>query len=179
MGRLPQSFGGRKITYRIPYAMYGKLNYLADSAALVSQPVDFPSPTFQHNVDKPFEIHRMIPRGFPVVVGTNVYGSAPYEEVGGVVGVDEDFLYTVTCRVKDISRDQYLMKDATPIANLTKGDEQTWEFSDPLYLERSEGLIITIDRSLRTAAANAALLSVQIAFEGFLVVTSPVSDQRG
>jgi hypothetical protein len=57
MERLPDTYAGKEIRFRIPYSMPGELQLDAES-----QGVQFPEATFLHNVEKPFEIHRAIIR---------------------------------------------------------------------------------------------------------------------
>lgn len=166
MGRLPDSFAGRKITMRIPYVLAGELTL---GSAVSGQ--QFPDATYNHNVDVPFECHRMIPRVTGVDNNGLVIATQP----------DQDLLLNlVRVRITDFSKNVNLMKSSTLLENLIKGSsERTWEWAEPYYLVRSEGWQVLCDtQTIPTFNPVVNQLRVQISFEGFLVVTAPASEMR-
>lgn len=174
MGRLPSHWAQRKITYRIPYAMYGRV-ILTDAAAGANPAgISFPDPAFRHNVDKPFEIHRAIPRAFRVN-GDNLYTGASGN------GITDQFL--ISLRIKEMTRDQDLTSGPSPavqlpMINVIKGDEEdTWEWAEPFVIERAGGFFVTAE--IANTGGGALSSSVQLAFEGFLLIVAPATDFRG
>jgi hypothetical protein len=132
----------------------------------------FPDATFLHNIDKPFEIHRMIPRltglsdATPPVVNT---------------AQPEDVLERlVRLRINDFSKNELLMKAPQLVDTITKGTaEKTWEFAEPYTLVRSEGLQISVDTlAFPVLSPVVASIRVEIAFQGFLIVVAPPSEAR-
>jgi len=138
---------------------------IVDAGALGKQ---FPEATFLHNSDKPFEIHRLIPR----VTGL--------DNNGNVITplVDVTTLERLTrIRVFDFSKNENLTKNAQLLDGLTKGtSEKTWEWAEPYVLVRSEGFQISVDNI--APAILAAKTRMEITLQGFLVVVSPPSEAR-
>ncbi len=155
MGRLPESFGGRQITYRIPHVItvFAQARFGQQGIVL----------NLEHNIDKPFEIHRLIPLAF--LHGTPTNENASYE---------------ITLSLLDVTRDQPLIRGQTPIASLRRGlSIKTWEWGEPLYLERSEAFQATLGSIQDTFNPAGALNDVYLTLEGFLIITSPATDRRG
>lgn len=163
MGRLPAQFGQRGITFRVPFSMPAELIVAAGHVG-----VQFPEASFLHNSDKPFEIHRLIPR----LTGLN--------ELEAIIVplVDPDVLARTTrIRVFDFSKNENLTKNAQLISSLTKGTaEQTWEWAEPYVLTRSEGFQVTVDNI--ATADIAENTRVELTFQGFLIVVAPPSEAR-
>ena len=154
MGRLPDSFAGRPITSRVPYIM-------GASATLTSAQGQhtFLSSLFTHNANRAFEIHRVLFRG----------RSAAYGDLA---------LTLANVQIFDFTRNQNLLKVPTPPANLIVGSAiKAWEWAQPYYLERAEGFAVTLDA--QPFPAEIASIVIQVAFQGFLVIDSPVTDRRG
>ena len=167
MGRLPDSWAGRKITMRIPYEMAGELSLTTLQAG-----VQFPDATFLHNVDKPFEVHRVKPFITALDAGSLPVASQPAQQT---------LLALVRARVADLGKNELMTKAPTLLALLTKGDaEQTWEWAEPYTIVRSESFQVVLDAlSLANfAGAGITRLSVGIAFQGFLLVVAPASESR-
>jgi hypothetical protein len=171
MGRLPAKYAGRNITFRVPFSMPGELIVAAGQIG-----VQFPESTFLHNADKPFEIHRMIPR---------VTGLDDTDAVATVVNPAVISLLTATdvlealtrIRVFDFSKNENLTKNAQLLTTLTKGtSEKTWEWAEPYVLTRSEGFHVTVDNLATAAVADST--RVEITFQGFLIVVAPPSEAR-
>ncbi len=160
MGRQPESFAGRKITTRVPWEMRGRGLVTLNGTTAAST-----SFQLNHNKDLPFEIHRMIPRANLALVAGGITIPTGPSQVG---------MYKVRLMLEDMSRMQPLLKQATPLINLCKGDqEQTWEWADPYYLEQSEGFSVTLSEPGGFGLEAPILVLVDIVFEGFLVVRGP------
>lgn len=171
MGRLPAKFAGRNISFRVPFSMPGELVVQAGAVG-----VQFPEATFLHNSDKPFEIHRVIPR----VTGLDNNQVVATVTSNGVVTelTDPALLEKLTrIRIFDFSKNENLTKNAQLLDTLTKGtSEKTWEWAEPYVLVRSEGFQVTVDNI--AAAATADFTRVEITFQGFLIVVAPPSESR-
>ncbi len=175
MGRLPADFAGKTITFRIPYSMPGEL-----IVATATQGTQFPEATFLHNVDKPFEIHRMFVRltGFdgedpPVIIPAQ----------------PANLVKQVRLRVQDTSKNETLTKAAHLVDTLLTDNAETWEWDDPYTMVRSEGFQVQVDTqalgSVCSPDANCDLqqvavgnVRVEISFQGYLIVIAPPSEIR-
>jgi len=129
--------------------------------------IQFPEATFLHNSDKPFEIHRVIPR----VTGLDA-------NLALIAVQPTDALQRATrLRIFDFSKNENLTKNAILIELMTKGtSEQTWEWAEPYVLSRSEGFQVTVDNLI--TAGVAPNTRVEICFQGFLIVVAAPSDSR-
>jgi len=154
MGRLPDNFAGRPITARIPYIMG------ASQALTSAQPqFTFLSSLFTHASDRPFEIHRVLFRGLPE-------------------SFDDLILTLANVQIFDFTRNQNLLKVPTPPANLVIGSTiSAWEWAQPYYLTRAEGFSVTLDAVPFPPAITS--ITIQVAFQGFLVNDAPATDRRG
>lgn len=168
MGRLASEFANRTIRFRIPYEMAGEL-----TVAFSASGVQFPAATFQHSIDKPFEIHRMIPRVTAIDANGLVMATQPAQDT---------LFRLVRMRIEDYSKNELMTRAPTLISVLVKGtSEQTWEWAEPYTIVRSEGFAVTVD-SLVVPAPNfspaVTSLRVELSFQGFLIVVAPPSDIR-
>jgi hypothetical protein len=165
MGRLPEYWAGRKITMRIPYEMPGELNMVSLQAGN-----QFPDATFQHNVDKPFEVHRCK----PVIVAL--------DNAGLVLDPQPDQLTLqsmLRVRVADLGKNEMMTKSPSLISLLVKGTaEATWEWAEPYTIERSESFQVVCDAVSFANFADVVTLRVGWAFQGFLIVVAPPSESR-
>lgn len=175
MGRFRESFAGKFITFRVPYIMYGEL--LVANGTLGLQ---YPEATFLHNVDKPFEIHRLIPRITPfnnaatpvVITPSDLMLMNNFETVLGKY---------IKLRILDLSKNEAMTKVPSLSGDLSRTWEQTWEFEDPYTIVRSEGFQITVDSNCPNFAlggTTVANLRVEVALEGYLLVIAPASETR-
>lgn len=165
MGRLPDTFAQRKITFRQPYEMYGE-----KSVTSAQQNQQFSESTFLNATDKPFEIHRMIPRVVALDDSDVALSSQP----------DQSLLQSlVRLTIVDLGKNTPLTKSPTPPDSLTKGSsERTWEWAEPYYLVKSEQFQVTINvDTLPTDGdfADVESLQVRLTFEGFFLVIAPPS----
>ncbi len=165
MGRLPDSWAGRKITMRIPYEMPGELPL---TTGQVGQ--QFPDATFLHNVDKPFEIHRVKP--FVIALDTD----------GNVINpqLDQQTLQSLLrVRISDLGKNELMTKSPTAVPLLTKGtSEQTWEWAEPYTIVRSESLQLVADAQSFTNFTGIVTLRFCFMLQGFLIVVAPPSESR-
>jgi hypothetical protein len=129
--------------------------------------VQFPEATFLHNSDKPFEIHRLIPRVSGLDADEALLDPQP-----------TDLLERSTrIRIFDFSKNENLTKNAQLLDSLTKGtSEKTWEWAEPYVLSRSEGFQVTVDNLATTAIANNT--RIELTFQGFLIVVAAPSESR-
>jgi hypothetical protein len=165
MGRLPDQWAGRKITMRVPYTMPGEIILTSGQPG-----VQFPEATFMNNVDKPFEIHRVIPRVTALDVNNVSLSPQPAQELlSGLARV----------RMTDIGKNSPLTKNPALISLLTKGSsELTWEWADPYYLIRSESIQIVADALTFPTITNFVSIRIEFSLQGFLVVVAPPSNER-
>lgn len=186
---LPTHFAGKPITYRIPYSMHGE--QLVDLGTLPTS-VQFPEATFLHNVDKPFEIHRMVPRitcmshDDQANTDSVIY---PQPQIGS--GLER----AVRLNIQDNSNNENLTKVSDTIENLTPNNSRVWEWKDPYTIIRSQGFQILINVGLLTAtlaqiistcvegtpgctAITIDKLRIDIDFQGYLIVVAPPSENR-
>lgn len=166
MGRLADSWAGRKITMRIPYNMAGELIVAGNVSGL-----QFPDATFQITIDKPFEIHRMIPRITGLDSNNAVVATQP----------DQETLQSlVRLRIVDLSKNENLTKSATLMKLFTKGtSERSWEWAEPYTMVRSESFQILVDtQTIPTFSPVINNLRIEINFQGFLIVVAPPGENR-
>lgn len=166
MGRLPDTFAGRRITFRIPYVMSAELTLLQGDTGL-----QFPEASFLINSDKPFEIHRCVPRMTGLTATAVVMTAQP------AAGLLERL---TRIRIYDFSKNENLTKNAQLLSTLVKADEMTWEWTEPYTLVRSEGFQVSAD-NLATAAVVGGTYDrsrLELSFEGFLIVVAPPSEKR-
>lgn len=163
MGRLPSHFAGRVITFRVPYNLPGELIVQPQTTG-----VQFPDATYLQTTDKPFEIHRMIPRLTALdAQGVPVTPQPAFEFISSFVRL----------MIRDVSKNEALMKSPQLVKTLLKGSsELTWEFAEPYTIVRQEGFQISVDNT--AAVGTFAQVRVEIDFQGFLLVTAPASEAR-
>ena len=189
MGRLPTHFAGRPISFRIPYNIPGELSVSASQTGVV-----FPEATFLHNVDKPFEIHRMIIRNTAMI--TFQYTDQTAESLQPSTTQPDTIDKLIRLRVTDVSKNENLTKSSTLSDNLVKTNERTWEWEEPYTLVRSEGFQVQVDSQVfpavcvspdaNTTATPCSSLTatiidfirVEISYQGYLIVVAPPSETR-
>jgi hypothetical protein len=176
MGRLPDTFAGRKITLRVPFTMPGELILAGNASG-----VQFPDATFTNNADMPFEAHRMIPRVIGLDGANNVQPNQMNEET---------LQNLIRLRINDFGKNVIMSKNPALIDLLVKGtSERTWEWADPYYLVRSEGFQVVTDSltlpvwdgaQIPTAPPVNPLanLRIGVSFQGFLLQVAPPSNTR-
>lgn len=167
MGRLPAMWAGMQIKSRWPYTIGAELTLTANQTG-----IQFPEASFQNGVDKPFEIHRMIPRVYALDESGILLPTQP----------DQSTLQgLVRARITDLGREQLITKNPTLLDTLVKGSsERTWEFADPMYIIRSEQIQVVLDTlSIPVFAPDPATsLRIAIDFQGYLCIVEPPLGNR-
>ena len=169
MGKLPDTFAGesgapQKITFRTPYTMSAQVTLEPSTPS-----IEFAPDVFTHSTDRPFEIHRVIPRVYSVDgTGINIdLVQLPAEKLMGYVNV----------RILDFGKAQELSKNITTLIGMVKGpSELTWEWAQPYVLTRDEGLIVSLNSF--PYPGSITKLRVVLAFQGNLLTLAPASDRR-
>ncbi len=96
----------------------------------------------------------------------------------------EEMQSLVRMRVENTGRNELLQKASQLMKLYTKGSsERTWEWADPYYMIRGEGLMISVDTQAFPAAyagltVPVTKLRIEINFQGFLIVIAPPSENR-
>lgn len=165
MGRLPDTFAGQKITARFPYNMPAEL-----VIGFSQNGVTFPDVVFTNQVDKPFEIHRLLPRVAALNADQLLITPQP----------DQDLLAAlVRLDVLDFRTDQKFTKAPTLIRDLTKGSsERTWELAEPYTLPNSGGFQVAVTTLASPPAFGVTSLKVELNWQGFLIQIAAPSDSR-
>lgn len=166
MGRLPAQWAGKVITDRFPYSMAAELRLT--TGQIITQ---FAASSFLHSIDKPFEIHRLIPR----VIAQDSEGLLLTTQP------DQELLASlVRLLMTNLGINQPMMPNATRISVLTKGSsERTWEYAEPYYLKNGQEIIASAQALTFPAISGLSSLMVVLDFQGFLIQVSPPSDIRG
>jgi hypothetical protein len=165
MGRLPDSWAGRKITMRIPYEMPGEVPLTTNQTGQ-----QFPDATFLHNVDKPFEIHRVKP--FVMALDTNGALLSPQPDQVTLQAL-------LRVRISDLGKNELMTKSPISVALIPKGAaEQTWEWAEPYTIVRAESFQLAVDALAFTNFSGLVTLRFAFKFEGFLIVVAPPSESR-
>ena len=168
MGRLPSTYAGMQIMFRVPFAMQTTLDLPQNTAS------QFPEFPVTHSIDKPFEIHRMIPRITAIAGNKVIQAAQPSDDLMEAL---------ISISIRDFGKNNSLTKAVTPLGNLVRGSaERTWEFAAPYYLKQGDGFEINavsgsypVDGQ-GTPIAN--VLRAQISFIGCLIVVAPPTEQR-
>lgn len=165
MGRLPATFAGMPVMFRVPFAMQTVKSFTTAQSG-----VSFPEGPVTQGVDKPFEIHRMVPRITALDGSSVALNTQPSDDI-------MEALISIT--IRDFGKNQALTKARTRLANFVKGSaERTWEFAEPYYLLQGDGFEINGSSLAYPAGLGVTSLQVTISFEGFLVVVAPPTDRR-
>jgi hypothetical protein len=183
MGRLPLQFAGRDIAFRFPFNMYAEMTQNASTKGQV-----FPDGAFLHNVDKPFEIHRM----FIKLTAIELQSAGP----GVFIEMFPDPQPTtseqlVTLRIHGISNNENITKARTRVDSLVEKNTGTIEYEDPYTLVRGEGLQVTVDvDALPTicigdpdelcdnSPVGISRMRTQINLQGYLLIVAPPTETR-
>lgn len=168
MGRLAASWAGREITDRSPYEMAGELALTTGQGTTL-----MPEGLLQVGVDKPFEVHRLIPRIYARDSSNILINPQPDQELlQGLVKLD---LENTGLQLK-------MTKVPTVIGAIVKGSsERTWEFAEPMTISRSNGFQASLQAATfpaNTAIASLNNLLVTLVFEGFLLIVAPPMGNR-
>lgn len=183
MGRLPLSFAGKDVTFRIPYNIAAELDVGPNRSGIV-----FPEASFLHNVDKPFEIHR-VKIGL-TGKGTPVGFSSPIILEPQPTILDR----LVRLRILDFSKNENLTKSATLTRLLLRRDTDAWDLEEPYTIVRSEGFqvqvdtlgepgdiftnVVILDANIEPERVPVQLVRVEVNFQGYLNIIGPPSEVR-
>lgn len=172
-GIVPEFFAGQRIKYRIPYHMPGEVVVTPNQSG-----VAFPEGQFLHNVDKPFEIDRMIIR---LTAFDDAQTPALMEQQPN--GLDE----RIRMSLLDISKDLRLTKNPGLISSFLTDDKRTWEWAVPYTIVRQEGLQVVLDADAfpticvpnpadcdgPPVASVVGSVRVEVSFQGYLIILEP------
>lgn len=165
MGRLPSEWAGRVILDRVPYCIPGELTIVSSQTGL-----QFPDNMFSNNTDKPFEIHRAIPRLWAFDDEGVMLSTQPDQDLlGGLLRMT----------INDLGLNQIITKAPTLVSLMVKGSsERTWEWADPHYLTRGNQIQVTNDALTFPNIEDFDQLRIGLDFQGFLLVVAPPSENR-
>jgi len=181
VGRLPLQYAGKDITMRYPFVMPGELLVDPNSSGVL-----FDQNTFIHNIDTPFEIHRMI------VKLTAVDSSAtPVIFEPQPTTLDRRIRLTV----ENLSAVNVKLNKAPALPRLLmKENELTWEWEDPYTIQRSNGFLVSVDAGAfpsycipscvtspgvpNEVQVTVNRVRVEISFQGFNIIINPPTDDR-
>lgn len=135
---------------------------------------------FLHNVDKPFEIHRVIVRLTPKGLVASVL--SPLVDLRYPLDLDK----LVRVKFMDVSKNENLTKSPVLVGALQTRVFDTWEWEEPYTLVRSEGLQVQVDTQTYPFACIGCeegevridVIRIEITLQGFLVVVAPPSETR-
>ncbi len=178
MSRLPLTFAGKTVTFRIPYAVPGDIDVGPNQSGVV-----FPDSTFLVNTDKPFEIHRvkihLVGKGTPATFTTPTILEPQPTTL-------ED---RIKLRITDVSKNQEMTKASTSVRNLIDVNTGAWQLEEPYTLVRAEGLsiaidsvdypfVVILDANIEPERVAVELTSVRVALIGYLLIIGPPSEVR-
>ena len=168
MGRLSTMYAQQPITYRVPHTMTGFIDFPEVSAGVPFREQKMNEQALLHSVDKPFEVHRLVPVATSFNAGTWHTDSASQELL----------LAQIAATLKIRSRNQAIAASTnlTPVINLIKGSaERTWEFADPMVLVRGEGILAS---GVLKQIIPGTITRLYLPLQGYLLIMPPASDQR-
>lgn len=175
MGIFPQFFADRLIKLRIPYAMPGELALAASSSG-----VQFPQGVFLHNVDKPFEIHKVRIKLIPL------------DSTGLTIDVDVATINDqVRLSILDTSKNEQITKNPALVSLLIDQQTRMWDWEMPYTIVRQESFQVTCDglaypvvcapgivTACTAVARTITSIRVEISFLGYLLVLALPSESR-
>jgi len=178
MGRLPLQFAGKDITFRIPYNIAAELDVGPNLSGVV-----FPEASFLHNVDKPFEIHR-------VIIRLTAKGTPPDFDSPTVLEPQPTTLEErVRMRILDFAKNENLTKSATLVSLLLNRFTGAWDLEEPYTIVRSEGFQVQLDTqdypdvilyndNIEPIKVTVQFIRTEVNFQGYLDIIGPPSEVR-
>lgn len=178
MSRLPLQFASKTITFRLPYNLPGELDVPPSTNGTV-----FPDVVFSHQVDKPFEIHR-------VHVNLTAKGTPTGFSTPTVLEPQPSTLEErVRLKIQDVGKNENQMKSAALVATLLNRNTGAWDWEEPYTIVRSEGFqvqvdtdafpnVITYDANIEPELVAVQFVRVAVNLQGFLVIVGPPSETR-
>jgi hypothetical protein len=178
MGRLPLRFAGKDITFKIPYNIAAELDVGPNQSGIV-----FPEASFLHNVDKPFEIHRLIVR--LAAKGTPATFTTPTVLEPQPTTLEE----RVRLRILDFSKNENMTKSSTLVSLLLSRFTGAWDLEEPYTIVRSEGFnvqvdtldypfVVILDANIEPERVAVQFVRVEVNFQGYLDIIGPPSETR-
>jgi hypothetical protein len=175
----PEYFVDRRILFTIPYTMPGAWTIGPNQSG-----VQAPEAVFLHNVDKPFEIWRMIVR--LTALDTS---DPPLVLEQQPLTLPE----RISLSVMDTSKNERLTKNPALVSSLRKANELTWEWDPrPYTIVRQEGFQVAADSlgfpivcainpedCTTLIPAEVGFVRVEVQFQGWLLIVEPPSNTRG
>jgi len=179
MGRMPTKFADQTIKFRIPFTMPGEAVVLNQTTGQL-----FPDSTYLHNVDKPFEIHRVVIEIAPMDdAATPLLLTPPF--FGAIIDHAKILRNYVRLRMQDTSKNEFMTKAAQLVSTLTRENTAAWEWEEPYTIVRAEGFTNQVDNICEDYTVivgqeevTVANLKIAITYEGFLIVIAPPSETR-
>lgn len=178
MGRLPLSFAGKDITFRIPYNIAAELDVGPNLSGVV-----FPEASFLHNVDKPFEIHR-------AKIGLTAKGTPEGFSTPTVLEPQPTTLEKrIRLRILDFAKNENLTKSATLVSQLLQKNTGAWDLEEPYTIVRSEGFqvqidtqdypaVVILDANVEPERVEVQFVRIEVNFQGYLDIIGPPSEVR-
>lgn len=178
MGRLPLQFAGKTITWRLPYNIEAELDVGPNQSGIV-----FPEAAFLFNVDKPFEIHR-------VMIRLAAKGTPPDFDNPTVLEPQPTTLdERIRLRILDFAKNENLTKSATLVSTLLNKQTGAWDFEEPYTIVRSEGFQVQIDTqdypsivfynaNIEPVQVDVQFVRVALNWQGYLTIIGPPSEVR-
>lgn len=163
MGRLAQTFAGLTIIDMIPYAAKTELT-LEENASSVA----FPNADLLNTTDKPFAVHRIIPR--IIALDSNGLPLATQPDIDV-----REALVSVSFMVMGVN--QGMTKEDNPvyIGNLLGGttSERYWRLDEPIVMPNANGIAAKASVGAFPAGVTYTDLRVALTLQGFLLVVTP------
>jgi hypothetical protein len=136
-----------------------------------------------HNVDKPFEIHRVIIR--LTGKGTPVGFITPTVLEPQPTTLEE----RVRLRILDFAKNENLTKSATFVSLLLNRFTGAWDLEEPYTIVRSEGFqvqldtqdfpaVVILDGNILPERVDVQFVRIEINFQGYLNIIGPPSEVR-
>jgi hypothetical protein len=163
MGRLAQSYAGLQIQDMYPYTAKTQLTLTASSAS-----TQFPNADWLNTQDKPFAVHRMIPRILALTDGV-IAATQPDIEI-------REALVLLSLLVQGFNQPATKDMTAIEVGNLLGGttSERYWRFDEPLVFPNSYGMIAAAQTIAFPAGVAYNSLRITLTLQGHLLqVTTP------
>lgn len=167
--RIAASFAGLEVRDMTPYNMPSQVVIAASASGSA-----FPGTDFVNTQEKPFAVHRMIPRVMALDSNGLLLSTQPDVNVMEAL---------IRLRVSLVGFNQEATKANVRIANLVQGStsERAWEYTEPFILPNSYGIQLFADCDAFPAGfagLGVANLRVSINLQGYLLVLASPSDRR-
>ncbi len=164
MGRLAMSFAGLQIEDMFPYNMSSEVTVVTGQ-----QSAAFPNADLLNTQDKPFAVHRLIPRVIALDSAGLPLSTQPDLETRETL---------IKMRFELQGFNQNATKSPTRIGAVVGGStsERYWRFEEPFVLPNSYGVLCFVDCDAFPAAyAGAGIISLRVTvnLQGFLLMVAP------